>query len=331
MLSMDLRIILGLVLIFFIHNCEGRTLYQNNRRLAAIPNVTSSSITGILLFSNRITSIPSYALRGATSALRVDLQKNLISTTSEDAFKGTPILILSLGFNPLAHFPYFPHIDNTLRTLNLIRCKITNTNWDLVVPYTHLKDLTLNSNAIKHMPDLNRTKSTLVLLSLRNCKISELKPHYFRGFNLLRQLDIGMNDFTELKAHTFDGLDSLVYLQMARNKVVATDWFTFAGLSKLERFYANEGHLTTFPCVGPFSPFLILFYAHNNKIENFPANCTKFANVTMMTFSDNNLQGATISGASITFTNINSFNFADVGKVCFEFDGLNQLKQATAP
>ena len=179
------------------------------------------------------------------------------------------------------------------------------------------------------MPDLNQTKSTLESLALTGCKISELKPYYFRGFENLQQLNLESNEFTQLKDYTFDGLSALLNLKMANNKITATEWFTFHGLSSLQGFYAYSGYLTTFPCVGPFSPFLNIFQVHGNKIENFPANCTQFANVTDMRFYVNNLQGVTINNALNTFTKVGFFHFKKVGKVCFEFDGVNQLKLST--
>ena len=329
LLSMEVRIVLSVILIFF-RPSSGSTKYNRaSSQLTVIPNITATSVRKIYLQSNQITSIPSDALEYATSVWYLNLQENEITTTSEDAFYGIPIARLYLDTNPLAHFPYFPHINNTLTVLGVADCKITNTNWDLVVPYSNLKQLNLAMNVIKEMPDLNQTKSTLESLGLKGCGITELKPYYFRGFEKLKSLNIEANQFTELKDYTFDGLNALIDLKMAFNKFVATEWFAFSGLSSLQGFYASNGLLTTFPCVGPFSPFLAKFGVHTNKIENFPENCTKFANVTEINFSFNNLQGVTINNALRTFTKVDSFNFQKVGKVCLEFDGLNQLKQST--
>ena len=319
---------LYLLYLVLITSVKGGRYYKHTSGLLTIPNITETWATEVYLYRNKITSIPSNALQHATNTWYLDLRYNSIANTSEEAFSGIPIQKLFLDYNPLTHFPYFPNINNTLTSLGLSYCKITNATWNLVVPYSNLEALNLGLNVIHHMPDLNRTKSRLQSLSLAGCGISAIQANYFDGFVSLKGLNLDSNKLMELGNFVFEGLSSLEGLSLSKNLFVKTEKSTFSGLSSLLNFVSTHGQLTQMPCFGTFSPKLSIFDVTANKIEHFPTNCTHFANTAQLKFSVNNLQDGNINSALKNLSKVTHFSFSKVGKLCLEFDTLNQLKQS---
>eukprot|EP01133_Synstelium_polycarpum_P004384 gene4384-5129_t len=214
---------------FFSIQCAYVYLDLSDNRLTHLPEIPAStgremtleSLTTILLFNNRLTSIPSELFKQSPSLLTLNLSDNLLETLPSNVWRDCSSLShLSLGYNRLGVFP-FPtetfysleelylsgneHIDlstidhsefPTLHELSLGLCGLTNVP-PFVYKCTSLDKLDLSNNLLTSVANDIASIENMVILDLAHNKLTQL-PDKMDALKNLVMLDVSFNLLTNV-------------------------------------------------------------------------------------------------------------------------------------
>ncbi len=194
--------------------------------LAAADFAGLSSLTGLVLHSQELTSLPDGVFDGLSSLTTLNLYNNRIASLPDGAFDGL----------------------SSLTTLNLYNNRIASLPDGVFGGLSSLTTLELASNLLTTLPDgVFDGLSSLTWLGLANNGISVLSPATFTGLTGLTKLYIRNNTIGSIPAGLFSGdtpLASLTDLDLSRNSLREIQDERFAGLSNLERLYLTQNSLS---------------------------------------------------------------------------------------
>ncbi len=185
-----------------------------------------SSLEGLGLHANKLTTLPAGLFHGLSSLETLALGRNPLTSLPAGIFSGL-ISLQSLG-------------------LSLHYNDMVPLSGDLFSGLTSLQWLTLYIGG--PLPDdLLFGLPTLKWLKLRVSDGTTLPAGIFAGLSLLESLNLAFNRLTELPAGNFSGLSSLKWLDLRGNRLTTLPAGIFAELSTLEGLDLTDNRLTTLP------------------------------------------------------------------------------------
>ena len=215
---------------------HGTEYSKTSAGLTSIPDGIPTSVTILMLKSNRITHIHNGDLTSYKLLNKLDLSKNKLTSSNidENAFDGLDVLEeISLAKNSLQNLSFLIPVARTLTLLNVEDNKITFLEPFYFSSFTELKSLHLKGNDIETLFD-----------------------NTFVGLNNLIFLDMADNGLSDTHNET-------------------THDQTFKGLVKLEILNLPDNSLTQFPCIGPHNSGALkeIYLQGNNELKNAKAAC----------------------------------------------------------
>ena len=214
-----------------------------------------SSLKTLGLSRNLLTNLPAGIFSGLTGleTLTLPLHYNDRLPLSGDLFSGLTgldTLWLSLvGYNDLIPLP--DEIFSRLTALQSLTLHVADRSTlpdDLFSQLSTLKRLYLGYNALTTLPDgVFAGLSSLEELNLSYNALATLPDGIFAGLSSLEELNLLDNDLTTLPDGIFAGLSSLEELNLSYNALATLPDGVFAGLSSLEELNLLDNDLTTLP------------------------------------------------------------------------------------
>ena len=219
-----------------------------------------SSLKTLNLGSNHLTTLPVGIFAGLSSLRTLALSGNPLTTLPAGIFSGLTELDklwLSLHYNELT--PLHGGIFSGLTVLNTLRLSLSGFNdpvplsKDLFTGLTALKSLSLWILNRSTLPDdLFSELSALKGLYLLGNRLTTLPDGIFAGLSSLESLDLEHNPLTTLSPRIFSGLSSLKALNLKDNQLTTLPEGIFAGLEALKMLALGGNNLTVLPA-GVFS------------------------------------------------------------------------------
>ncbi|KAJ2947721.1 hypothetical protein O0L34_g9497 [Tuta absoluta] len=182
----------------FIENLtQLRTLnLSKNQYEAWAFGARSDSLRSLDLSKNRINIIDAAAISAMPSLSRLDLSENRIYDLPPQMFEAAPNLeILHLSRNYFSDVPKFQ--SDSLRTLHLSNCQISNLKPDSLLAMNSLLAIDLSINEIEQIPD-SFASNTLQELDLSYNEITSLSDLSFSSLPHLAVLNLRGNGFREI-------------------------------------------------------------------------------------------------------------------------------------
>lgn len=206
----------------YIHDCKMKTLGPNSI------SSQGNTLKSLVLSNNRLTEVPTNAIRPLKNLENLNLNENSISVLRDEAFEGlSKVTRLSLYHNQITRIQprAFDGIKRDLQRLNLGKNGLT------AVPHMALASLTY-----------------LERLDLFENELTELKSGDFNGLDNLDQLVLNNNQLTHIGENYFSGLPKLTTLYIDNNKIRTIHHKAFVGLeAKLESLTLTGNLIEDFP------------------------------------------------------------------------------------
>ncbi len=193
---------------------------------AAVTSDHLLAITGTIDLSGsediRTNGLKSGDFDGLTSLTGLDLIGNKLTTLPDGIFDNlTSLTTLNLAHNGLTTLPdgIFDNLTN-LTYLGLIWHELGTISDAVFDNLTSLKTLDLKSGPLTSLPEgVFDNLTALTTLDLYGNKISTLPDEIFKNLTNLEELELGSNELSAIPAGTFVGLTSLTNLYLDENKV----------------------------------------------------------------------------------------------------------------
>ena len=249
-----------------IHNLRNLTpgSFQKLRLLglvistAGLTTIPSDTFTGLEttlaalgLPSNKMTSVPNFALKPLKKLQRLDLSNNNLTVLPSRAFPTLLMLHdLNLSGNGLRLLKSEVFVGlPKLNSLNLSNNQLDSgqlnerTLWGLRM----LRELILSHNLLKGSITSTFIKGAphLTYLNLSQNKLTSVQRNALEGCPKLRTLDLSKNSIEVIEDHAFHSLPDLENLNIAHNLVVAISGFSFSHMPKLEFLSLADNALRT--------------------------------------------------------------------------------------
>ncbi|KAG4079776.1 hypothetical protein HA402_014907 [Bradysia odoriphaga] len=234
-----------------------------------------SSLTELVLSSNRISSITANAFVELVAITTINLNDNALTTLPENVFADQKNLsTLDLSLNQFESIPasLFQPLEN-LQTLYLRYANLSVINNQWFTSNVRLNSLNLASNRISVSEDSFNGLEGLRILNLDYNAISEIPSHAFEPLRHLQHLFLIGNTVSELQENSFSKLESLEILDIGENPISAIADGAFRGLDNLNVLSMSNCRLqqlnsTTFEHLRNLT-FISLNF---NQIEALPQN-----------------------------------------------------------
>ena len=225
------------------------------------------------LGGNRLTSIPTDALRllrnlrtlnlesNAILLLRghdllalgrlevLTLDKNPIMSIDDDAFAGTNLLLLSLNMiNFTSGMADIPTKDlGKLRGLSLCDNNLSEIPRGWFKPLKCLRSLNLDSNRFQVFKenDFEGVDKILKTLEVNNNRIKKIPKHALRKMTALESLEISHNRIRKIHSRSFNGSKCLISIDLRYNLISDISPLAFEGLVNTEVLDLRGNHLIT--------------------------------------------------------------------------------------
>ena len=260
---------------------EGLRLHYND--LTTLPPGLFHGLFSLITLSlenNHLTTLPAGIFAGLSSLRTLALSENPLTTLPAGIFSGLTVLdklTLSLHYDELT--PPRGGIFSGLTVLNTLRLSLSGFNdpvplsGDLFSALTALKSLNLYILNRSTLPDdLFSELSTLKGLKLLGNRLTTLPAGIFAGLSSLESLDLQRNPLTTLSPRIFSGLSSLKALNLEENQLTTLPASLFSQLSSLETLDLSDNGLNSLP-VAVFSGLTSLedFDLTGNSLRSLPA------------------------------------------------------------
>lgn len=125
----------------------------NNKGLTSIPSNIGVTETYVDLQRNTISSINITNLAAFTRLTNFYIAYNKVTHVAPDAFINNPLTVLVLSYNPLVEAPNLTAVRNTLQTLHLANCSLSQLQPGYFEGFDSLKILVLNYNDFVTLED----------------------------------------------------------------------------------------------------------------------------------------------------------------------------------
>ncbi|XP_078583291.1 uncharacterized protein LOC144865995 [Branchiostoma floridae x Branchiostoma japonicum] len=232
----------------------------SSRGLSSVPQDLPTTITGLYLWGNVITTLSQSDFSRYSSLTRLYPTANQISVINSGAF----------------------HNLASLTLLNLINNHLTSLRADMFVGLDNLETLYLENNSIHsieagtfvNLPQL-RT------LSLYNNQLTSLTAHMFKGLDNLETLYLKKNSIHSIEAGTFVNMPQLRTLSLSSNQLTSLTADMFKGLDDLEDLYLSHNDISTIEAgaLANLTKLRDLNLSHNN-ISTFPMEAASNLNTS---------------------------------------------------
>ena len=161
----------------------------------------------------KLTELNASIFNELVALKELDLYGNNIDSFTDDAFKVSDHLRkLIIGKNPLTEKPNLAPVSDTLKVLEMRKCKLTELNAsifnelvalkeldlydnnidsfpdDAINELYHLEKLNIGKNPFTHMPNLAPVGDTLRVLDMKFCKLTELNASLLDALVVLEQI-----------------------------------------------------------------------------------------------------------------------------------------------
>ncbi len=216
-----------------------------------------STLEGLRLHFNDLTTLPPGLFHGLSSLKTLNLGNNHLTTLPNGIFAGLSSLrTLALSGNPLTTLPAgifsgLTELDKL--SLSLHYNELTPLHGGIFTGLTELKSLGLWIPNRSTLPDdLFSELSTLKGLYLAGNRLTTLPAGIFAGLSLLESLDLEGVPLTTLPPRIFSGLSSLKALNLEHIQLTTLPEGIFAGLEALKTLDLSGNNLTALPA-GVFS------------------------------------------------------------------------------
>ena len=185
-----------------------------------------SSLTGLLLGGNQLTSLPGDIFRGLSSLEWLRLGGNQLTSLPQGIFRGL----------------------SSLKSLDLQNNQLTSLSEDVFSALTSLQVLVLHSNQLTSLPaNILSGLSSLENINLQKNQLTSLPGDIFSGLTAMTDLYLHDNQLSSLPEDVFKGLGSLAFLNLHNNQLASLPRGIFSGLSSLEWLRLDGNQLTTLP------------------------------------------------------------------------------------
>ncbi len=214
-----------------------------------------SSLEGLRLQYNDLTTLPPGLFDGLSSLKTLGLSRNLLTNLPAGIFSGlTGLETLTLPLHYNDRLPLSGDLFSGLTGLDTLWLSLVGYNDLIPLPdeifsrLTALQSLTLHVADRSTLPDdLFSQLSTLKRLYLGYNDLTTLPDGVFAGLSSLEELNLLDNDLATLPDGIFAGLSSLEELNLLDNALTTLPDGIFAGLSSLEGLDLSGNDLTTLP------------------------------------------------------------------------------------
>ncbi|MCY3777284.1 MAG: leucine-rich repeat domain-containing protein [Candidatus Aminicenantes bacterium] len=235
---------------------EGLRLHYND--LTTLPPGLFHGLSSVITLSlenNHLTTLPAGIFAGLSSLRTLAMSENPLTTLPPGIFSGLTVLdklTLSLHYNELT--PPHGGIFSGLTVLNTLRLSLSGfhdpvpLSGDLFSALTALKSLNLYILNRSTLPDdLFSELPTLKGLKLLGNRLTMLPAGIFAGLSSLESLDLEHNPLTTLSPRIFFGLSSLRALNLQYSQLTTLPEGIFAGLEALKTLDLSDSVLFALP------------------------------------------------------------------------------------
>lgn len=192
----------------------------------------------IYIMQNRIQSLPAGLFGNSPNLGVLELAVNRISQIDANAFVGTSIYFLDLGFNQLEEInqQWLEPVRETLRLLDLNGNSIRNLRNGAFGSLPNLGGLVLNGNRFEADSSPFSGLENVTRLSLTNCGLRTINSQWFADIPRLTDLILDANAIASLPAGTFETLLNLEELRMEDNLLTSISSESFGDVVGNLRF-----------------------------------------------------------------------------------------------
>lgn len=222
----------------------------SHNNFGSVPkNISTYKLLRYLNIShNKLTYLDSTSLQGLDALEELVLSHNLLTDWRDihtDALTHTPSLNqLDLSFNSLRGFPDiiedYPLKSDSLETLYLINCSISNLLGDVLLGTTNLKRLFVSQNPLIALNTQIKSEK-LHTLDLSLCNLQRIQPDAFTELTSLQELILARN--YQLKKFNSRS-NSLKFLDLSHCNLESVPASSLPNLTKV---YFKGNHLRHIP------------------------------------------------------------------------------------
>ncbi|KAJ3648988.1 hypothetical protein Zmor_020752 [Zophobas morio] len=197
----------------------------------------ASPLQALGLPNNKLTAVPTPALKPLPELDRLDLSSNKMKSLEINSFKGLRNLsFIDLSDNVLTKIA--PNTFENLPQLKILRLRgnrLTIQTISKLNPLRTVEEIDLSGNNLvgplgpKTFPKMEVLRD----LQLSHNSLSSIKMGALQGISKLSSLSLQHNQIDVLEDHAFNHLTSLVNLELAHNRIVAVSGASLAHLNKL--------------------------------------------------------------------------------------------------
>ncbi|RZC37961.1 slit -like 1 protein, partial [Asbolus verrucosus] len=197
----------------------------------------ASPLQALGLPNNKLTAVPTQALKSLPELDRLDLSSNKLKSLEVTSFKGLRNLsFIDLSDNVLTKIA--PNTFENLPQLKILRLRgnrLTIQTISKLNPIRTVEEIDLSGNnlvgpiAAKTFPKMESLRD----IQLSHNSLSSIKMGALQGLSKLSSLSLQHNQIDVLEDHAFSHLTSLVNLELAHNRIVAVSGASLAHLNKL--------------------------------------------------------------------------------------------------
>jgi len=266
-----------------------------------MPNSLSAlagSLKHLVLSNNKLTQVPSFALRQLRELDHINLNQNNISEINDGAFWGlSKVTRLSLYDNKISKiYPdAFDGLTKDLLRLNVGRNHLTEIPSQSLLKLKNLNHLDLSSNKINDLTGKPfEGLEKLDKLELNHNKIDQLVNYSFEGLPKLTSLSIDYNKIRIVEAMAFNGLDAqLQTLSMAANKLSFVPTEPLRPLHQLITLHLNDNNISRLysDTFDEYGEHIQNLWLQNNKIAEIESECFhKLSTLEWLKINNNRLR-----------------------------------------
>uniref|UniRef100_A0A3Q4G815 Toll-like receptor 3-like n=1 Tax=Neolamprologus brichardi TaxID=32507 RepID=A0A3Q4G815_NEOBR len=233
-------------------------------KLRAVPGDIPSTVTGLDLTSNRISTIHASDFKDLLNLTKLDLNINNISQIESGAFASLSSLetlnlnnnkLVTLGENVFDGLSCLIELrinqnrikqvaSTSFKTLQLRSNKLSFVNAYLFKLCTNVTELVLTDNKIKYIhDDAFRSLKNLRILTLSKNRLP-LVPAATRNLPTLSELDLSTNNISTLDCHDFTNQTKLRKLYLYQNSITALKPCLFKDLKGLQTLKLQTNQIT---------------------------------------------------------------------------------------